>query len=297
MNARRSGGGGPSRGNNNRKGGRGRRPNSERGSTPNRPGGDRRPGSSKGAGRKGLGGDHVEGRHAVRELLLAGRRPVREILLAAGLDPAPILDDIVDLADETRTPIREIGRGKFDLETRTEGSQGIIARAAPIEEVELDDLLSAPDGIVPFLLALDGVTDPGNVGALLRTAECAGVTGVVFPRHRAAHITPTVTKTAQGAVEHLPMTIVGGLPAALTQMVSAGIWTVGLDGAAEQDLFDLNLKGEPVCLVVGAEGKGLSRLVRERVDAAAALPLKGVVGSLNVSAAGAVAMYEVSRHR
>jgi 23S rRNA (guanosine2251-2'-O)-methyltransferase len=233
----------------------------------------------------------------VRELLLAGRRPVREILLATGLDAAAILDDIVDLADETRTPIREIARSKFDVEARTEGSQGIIARAAPIEEVELDEVLSPPPGMVPFLLALDGVTDPGNVGALLRTAECAGVTGVVFPRHRAAHITPTVTKTAQGAIEHLPMTIVGGLPAALSQMVSAGIWTVGLDGAADQNLFDLDLGGEPVCLVVGAEGKGLSRLVRERVDVAAALPLKGVVGSLNVSAAGAIAMYEVSRHR
>ncbi len=271
--------------------------NRERGATPQRS--DARQGAAqpRGGGRKGLGGDHVEGRHAVRELLLAGTRPVREVLMSAGMDEAPILHDILGLADETRTPVREIGRSKFDSIARTESSQGVIANAAPIPDVSLDDLLSPPDGGVPFLLALDGVTDPGNVGAILRTAECAGVTGVLFPKHRAAHITPTVTKNAQGAIEHLKMSVVGGLPTAIGQIKGAGIWTVGLDGAADQNLFDLKLAGEPICLVLGAEGKGLSRLVSERVDVVAALPLHGVLGSLNVGAAGAVAMYEVSRHR
>ncbi len=297
MSGRRSGQGGPNR---NRRGGKpgGRgRPGTgrqrERGSTPTRPTSSDSP---KGE-RKGLGGDHVEGRHAVRELLLAGTRPVREILMSAGMDAAPILEDIVGLADETRTPIREIGRSKFDTMARTESSQGVMANAAPVPSIGLNELIRPHNGKPPFLLALDGVTDPGNVGAILRTAECAGVTGVIFPKHRAAHLTPTVTKNAQGAIEHLRMTVVGGLPAAIAKIMEAGIWTVGLDGGADQSLFDLNLAGEPTCLVLGSEGTGLSRLVRDRVDVVAALPLQGVLGSLNVGAAGAVAMYEVSRHR
>lgn len=280
-----------------KRGGKRRTPQRERGGTPMRGGNSHGAERPRGGRRKGLGGDHIEGRHAVRELLLAGTRPVREVLLQTGLDPSPILEDIIDLCDETRTTIREVGRQKFDSETKTESSQGVLAKAAPLPATSIEDLLSPPDGRVPFLLALDGVTDPGNVGALLRTAECAGVTGVLFPRHRAAHITPTVAKTAQGAIEHLPMGIVAGLPAALQQFAAAGIWTVGLDGTADQNLFHLNLAGEPTCLVMGSEGKGLSRLVRERVDVVAALPLVGMLGSLNVSAAGAVAMYEVSRHR
>ncbi len=297
MSGRRSG----PKGQNRNRGGSGRgRPGTgrqrERGSTPTRPdGGEKSKGSSN--REKGLGGDHVEGRHAVRELLLAGTRPVREVLMSAGMDTAPILEDIVGLADETRTPLREIGRSKFDTMTRTESSQGVMANAAPVPSVGLNELIRPYDGRPPFLLALDGVTDPGNVGAILRTAECAGVTGVIFPKHRAAHLTPTVTKSAQGAIEHLRMTVVGGLPAALAKIIEAGIWTVGLDGGADQSLFDLNLAGEPTCLVLGSEGKGLSRLVRDRVDVVAALPLQGVLGSLNVGAAGAVAMYEVSRHR
>lgn len=298
MSGRRSGQAGPNRNRGGKGPSQGRgRPGTgrqrERGATPTRPDSPEQP---KGE-RKGLGGDHVEGRHAVRELLLAGTRPVREILMSGGMDAAPILEDILGLADEMRVPIREIGRSKFDTIARTESSQGVMANAAPVPSIGLNELIRPLNGKPPFLLALDGVTDPGNVGAILRTAECAGVTGVIFPKHRAAHLTPTVTKNAQGAIEHLRMTVVGGLPAALAKVIEAGIWTVGLDGSADQSLFDLNLAGEPTCLVLGSEGKGLSRLVRERADVVAALPLQGVLGSLNVGAAGAVAMYEVSRHR
>jgi 23S rRNA (guanosine2251-2'-O)-methyltransferase len=247
-------------------------------------------------GPKGLGGERVEGRQAVRELLLAGRRRAREVVLAAGMDHADILDDIVELAHELKVPVREVSRTKFDAMARTEAPQGVLAEAARLPEHDLDSLISPPEGGPPFLIALDGVTDPGNLGALLRTAECAGVTGVVLPRHRAVHITPTVTKTAAGAVEFLPMTLAGGLPATITRMQQAGVWVVGLDERGDSRLDALDLT-QPVCLVLGAEGRGLGRLVRQRCDAIAAIPLRGRLNSLNVAAAGAVACFEVARQR
>jgi 23S rRNA (guanosine2251-2'-O)-methyltransferase len=147
-------------------------------------------------------------------------------------------------------------------------------------------------------VAVDGVTDPGNLGALLRCCDGAGVGGVILPRHRAVHLTPTVAKAAAGAIEHVPIAIVGGLPTAITQMREAGIWVVGLDDAAERTLFDLgDLATEGICLVLGAEGAGLSRLVRERCDLVVSIPMRGRLSSLNVSAAAALATYEVARHR
>jgi 23S rRNA (guanosine2251-2'-O)-methyltransferase len=245
-----------------------------------------------------LGGDQVEGRHAVRELLLAGTRRTREVVLAGDLDPAPILDEIIDLADEAKVTITEISRAKFESMTRTEGSQGVLALAQPLRPTALDGLLEPGfDGTKPFLVLLDGITDPGNLGAILRTAECAGVTGIVLPRHRAAHITPTVAKSAAGAVEHLPMALVAGLPAAMKTLKAAGVWTVGLDAGGDRPIHDLPVADEPVALVLGAEGPGLSRLVRERCDTIASIPLLGVLDSLNVSAAAAVACFEVARRR
>ena len=229
---------------------------------------------------------------------MAGTRRTREVVLASDLDSAPILDDIIDLADELKVTIREVARSKFESMTRTEGAQGVLAMAQPLRPPPFDDLLSAErDGTPPFLLLLDGITDPHNLGAILRTAECAGVTGIVLPRHRAAHITPTVTKTAAGAVEHLRMAVVGGLPAAMKTLSSRGIWTVGLDAGGDRSLFDLPIAKEPVALVLGAEGSGLSRLVRERCDTVASIPLNGVLDSLNVSNAAAVGCYEINRRR
>jgi 23S rRNA (guanosine2251-2'-O)-methyltransferase len=147
-------------------------------------------------------------------------------------------------------------------------------------------------------VAVDGVTDPGNLGAILRCCEGAGVQGVVLPRHRAVHVTPTVAKAAAGAVEHVPMAMVGGLPSALTTMKDNGIWIVGLDDAADRDLFELgDLARDAICIVMGAEGAGLSRLVRERCDLVVSIPMLGRLSSLNVSAAAALAMYEVTRAR
>lgn len=248
---------------------------------------------------RGLGGDQVEGRQAVRELLLAGRRRVREILVAAEQEDNEVLSDIVELAVDLKVPVREVTRSKLFSVARTESPQGVVARVAELDDHGLAELArrKGPQGQPPFLLAVDGVTDPGNLGALLRTAECAGVTGVVLPKHRAVHITPTVTKAAAGAVEYLPMCLVGGLPAAIGELRDAGVWVIGLDMGGDMTLFDLEVADQPVCLVVGAEGKGLSRLVRQRCDAVAAIPLLGELASLNVAAAGALACYEVARRR
>lgn len=244
-----------------------------------------------------VGGDQVEGRQAVRELLLAGRRRVRELLVSADVDAADILDEIIELADEAHVPIREIGRGALAGRARTENPQGIVARAEPIRPVELATLTSGADGGVPFLLASDGITDPHNLGALLRSAEAAGVTGVVLPRHRAARVTATVTKAAAGAVEYLRFALVGGMPTAIRDLSAAGVRTVGLDMTGPATLWDLEHLHEPVAVVVGAEGRGLSRLVRERCDQIARIPLAGRIDSLNASVAGALACYEVARAR
>jgi 23S rRNA (guanosine2251-2'-O)-methyltransferase len=235
-------------------------------------------------------------------LLLAGRRRTYEVLLADDLDHADILDDIVDLAGELRVPVRRVSRRQLDDTSHTDAAQGVVARAGELPDAHLDDLCHPParaDGAptVPFLLAVDGVTDPGNLGAMLRTAEGAGVTGVLLPRHRSVHVTPTVTKAAAGAVEHVPIALVGGLPTAISELREAGIWVVGLDADAETSLFDLPIATEPVCLVVGAEGAGLSRLVRQRCDVVASIPLRGHLGSLNVSVSAAIACYEIVRRR
>lgn len=238
----------------------------------------------------------------MRELLLAGRRKVYEILLSAEVDRSDIVGDIVDLAAELRVPVTEISRTKLDAASRTDAPQGVIARAGELPDSTLEDLCApaAEDGgaaVPPFLLAVDGVTDPGNLGALLRIAECAGVTGVVLPKHRAVHVTPTVTKAAAGAIEYLPMALVGGLPTAIESMKAAGVWVVGLDAGGDTPVHDLTVAGDGVCLVLGAEGKGLSRLVRQRCDLIASIPLHGRLASLNVASAGAVACYEIARRR
>jgi 23S rRNA (guanosine2251-2'-O)-methyltransferase len=235
----------------------------------------------------------------VRELLLAGRRRVREVLVAAGDDgrlDGP-LADLVELAADLRVPVRRVSRTKLAGEARTDAPQGVVAHADALPEADADELAAHRTGRAPFLLAVDGVTDPGNLGALLRSAECNGVTGVLLPRHRAVHVTPAVTKAAAGAVEHLPMAIVAGLPAALERLKAKGLWIIGLDGAGDTPVHDLAVAADPVVLVLGAEGSGLSRLVRQRCDVVAAIPLRGQLAALNVAAAGAIATYEVARRR
>jgi 23S rRNA (guanosine2251-2'-O)-methyltransferase len=248
-------------------------------------------------GPRGLGGEQVEGRQAVAELLAAGRRKVLDVWVDADAPPAPVLARIADLADEAAVPLRRVSGARLAAEARTDAPQGVLAHARPLPEADLDELCRSTHPSRPFLLALDGVTDPQNLGGLLRTAEGAGVTGAVLPRHRAVHVTPAVTKAAAGAIEHVPLALVGGLPAALSRVRDAGVWVVGLDPGAGESLYDLTVADEAVVVVLGAEGRGLSRLVRERCDVLVGIPLRGRIPSLNVAAAGALALFEVSRRR
>ncbi|HVA06179.1 MAG TPA: 23S rRNA (guanosine(2251)-2'-O)-methyltransferase RlmB [Acidimicrobiales bacterium] len=276
---------------------RGRRPE---GRPDRRP--DRRPGPparhARPAEQSELGGDQVEGRRAVLELLSVGRRTVRKVLLAEDQDPSPQLDRIEELAARLRVPVETVPRARLDAQARTDAPQGVVALARPIEAVPLE-LLCSPGrgGVAPFLLVAAGITDPRNLGALLRSAEGAGVTGVVLPRHRSARLSPTVTKTASGAIEHLAFAVVGGIPAALSAMSDFGVWSVGLAGESDKSLYDLPLGEGPVAIVVGSEEKGLAPLVRRRCDAVVAIPQRGSLPSLNVGVAGAVAAFEVARQR
>ncbi|HWH34419.1 MAG TPA: 23S rRNA (guanosine(2251)-2'-O)-methyltransferase RlmB, partial [Acidimicrobiales bacterium] len=256
-----------------------------------------RPRAGGSGGPRSLGGEQVEGRHAVRQLLVAGRRRVRDVWVLDSTADAPMVAHILELAAEAGVRVRRVGADELAAEARSEAPQGILAHAAPLPEAELDEVLAPGGGRPPFLVVLDGVTDPQNLGALLRSAEGAGATGVVLPRHRAVHVTPTVAKAAAGAVEHLPLALVAGLPAALTRMAKAGVWVVGLDSGGDTSIFDVALGAEPVALVLGAEGRGLSRLVSERCDVLASIPLRGVLPSLNVASAGAIACFAVARHR
>ena len=239
----------------------------------------------------------MEGRQAVRELLLAGVRPTHEVVIAAGQNHSGALAQIMELAAELRVPVKELAKGKFESMAVTEAPQGVIARAAPLRDHDLDELARPKDGRPPFLLVLDGVTDPGNVGAALRTAECAGITGAVLGRHRSAHITPAAAKAAAGAVEHVPMALVPGIPNALARLAELGVWTVGLDVAAPTTVYELSVAVEAVALVVGSEGRGLSRLARQRCDVVVNIPLSGSLSSLNAAAAVAIGCFEVARHR
>lgn len=257
------------------------------------------PGSSRGRSGRGLGGDQVEGRRAVHELLAARRRRVRDVWVVEGADPSPVLEAIVELATSRRVPVRWTGRRQMDQEARTDSHQGVLAHAEPLPEADLEQLARGTPGRPgpPFLVVLEGVTDPHNVGAVMRSAECAGATGVVLARHHAVHVTATVAKAAAGAIEHLPVALVPGIPGALATLARAGVWTVGLDAEATAPLFGLELADRPVALVLGAEDRGLSRLARSRCDLLVAIPRRGSLGSLNVSAAAAVACYEVARRR
>ena len=240
----------------------------------------------------GLGGEQIEGRQPVREALRARRRKVSEIFMAGELEPAPVLDEIMELARRAGVPVRMTPR--LDALAKTDAAQGVVARAEPLPMAVDDDLLANP---AAFLLALEGVTDPRNLGAVLRSAEAAGVTGLFLPRRRAVHVTAAVTKAAAGAVEHVPIALVPGIPATLERAARAGVWTIGLDERGDTSLFDLDFGPEPITIVVGAEGSGLTRLARQRCDVVVRIPMLGRLESLNVAAAATLACFEVARRR
>ncbi|MCU4186965.1 23S rRNA (guanosine(2251)-2'-O)-methyltransferase RlmB [Acidiferrimicrobium sp. IK] len=243
----------------------------------------------------GLGGDQVEGRQAVRELLLAGRRRVHQVLVAES-DDGP-LGALAELARARAIPVHAVGRGRIDALAATDAPQGVVANADPLVAVDLDELIQPPGEAAAMLVVLDEVTDPHNLGAVMRSALSAGATGVVLGRHRSARLTPSALKAAAGAAEYLPVALVTGIPAALRTLSEAGVWTVGLDADGPTSLWELPVASEAVAIVLGAEGRGLSRLARERCEVVARVPMLGPLDSLNVSATAALACFEVARRR
>jgi 23S rRNA (guanosine2251-2'-O)-methyltransferase len=242
--------------------------------------------------RGGLGGEVVPGWRAVRELLVARRRKVKKLLVDRDREPPD--EDVLDLAADAGVRREFVEDARIARESRIETHQGVVALAAPVPAAPLDELTTRSQ---PFLVAVDGVTDPQNLGAILRTAEVAGATGAVLPRHRSALLSPAAVKAAAGAVEHLPMALVGGIAGALEQLARAQVWSVGLDAEGATPVRALELADAPIVLVLGAEGRGLSRLVRERCDVLASIPVHGKLDSLNVAAAAAVACFEVAARR
>lgn len=235
----------------------------------------------------GLGGDQIEGRRAVTELLKAGKRRVRVVYMSS----ASVDEELAALAGAA---LKLTSPERIENLARSDVHQGVIAQAAPLKPADLDKLLAADDA---FLVALDGVTDPRNLGAILRSAETAGATGVLLPRHRSAHITPVAAKAAAGAIEYLPIALVGGIPNALERAQRAGVWCVGLDERGDRGLTEMDLADQRIVVVFGAEGKGLARLTRDRCDMLVRIPMKGHVASLNVAAAATLACHEVARRR
>jgi 23S rRNA (guanosine2251-2'-O)-methyltransferase len=242
-------------------------------------------------GRDDLGGDQVEGRRAVRELLRAGRRRVRTVWLSADAERDALLDEIAELAGPA---LRVAPQERVAAVARTDAHQGVVANAEPLPPADLDELL---DDDTAFLVALDGVTDPRNLGAVLRVAETAGATGLVLPRHRSARITPTVAKAAAGAIEYVPVALVSGIPAALERASRVGVWSVAVDEHADQGVEALTVADQRVMVVFGAEGHGLARLTRERCDVAVRIPMHGILESLNVAAAAAVVCHAIAQRR
>ena len=236
----------------------------------------------------------VYGRNPVREALLAGS-PVRRLLVADGVQQDERLAQILLLAGEHDVEVETADRRRLDDIAHTQTHQGVVAYVGRRRYLELDDLLStASDDAV--LVVLDGIQDPQNLGGIVRTAEAAGVTGVVFPRHRAAEVTPAVAKASAGAVEHMRLVQVAGVPQALERLKAAGFWVVGLAAEAETLYNRARLTGR-VAVIIGAEGEGLHRLASERCDQLVRLPMLGHVTSLNAGAAAAIVIYEVLRQR
>ena len=214
--------------------------------------------------------------------------------MSSDLDADPLVDEIVALASKAQVRVEYVTGLELEDMAQTSAPQGVIARAMPVIEADVDKLLAHPRA---FIVALDGVTDPGNLGAVIRTAETAGATGIVLPRHRAAGLSPAAVKAASGAIEYLSIALVAGIPTFLDRATRAGLWTVGLDERGTTSVFDLTVGEGPVVLVLGAEGRGLSRLARDRCEVVAGIPMNGALDSLNVSAAAAVACFEITRRR
>ena len=239
------------------------------------------------------------GRQPIRETLRAGRRQVFKILMAKEIRQRPIVKQILSLADRASVPVQMVDRRDMDRLGGEANHQGLAAEVSGYPYVELDDLLemATQSGEPPFLLFLDHIQDPQNLGSLLRTAEAVGVHGVIIPHRRAAGVTPAAVRASAGAAEHVLVARVPNLVRAMKSLQTKGVWLAGLEAEAQSDPHTKADLAGAVGLVVGSEGQGLARLVRETCDFLIRLPMRGQVESLNAAVAGAIALYEVRRQR
>jgi 23S rRNA (guanosine2251-2'-O)-methyltransferase len=239
----------------------------------------------------------VEGRRAVLEALRSTSR-LERILLQEDIEHGPQIRSIVEGAQERKVPIETVGRRAMDRESNTNKHQGVIALAPDPDYVALDQLLLHATGgeEAALLVVLDGVEDPQNLGAIARSVDGAGGHGLVIPERRAAGVSPGAIRASAGALQHVPVSRVVNLSRALDEIKAAGVWTVGLDGDTDQNYTDIDMTG-PVALIIGSEGDGMSRIIREKCDFLASLPLKGQIESLNASVTAGIMLYEALRQR
>ena len=237
----------------------------------------------------------VYGKNPVTELLKSGSG-VDTVLIAEGMAPA-VAAYYTAMAKEAGATVKRVHPNKLRLMTGTESHQGVAAFASEIEYATVEDLLAAAKakGEAPFLVLSDGIEDPHNLGAIIRTANLAGAHGVIIPKRRAVGLTAVVAKTSAGALNYTPVAKVTNLAATIEELKEKGLWFVCADMGGES-MYRLNLKG-PIGLVIGNEGEGVSRLVREKCDMIASIPMKGDIDSLNASVATGVLAYEIVRQR
>ena len=238
----------------------------------------------------------IEGRNAVIEALRAGEA-IDKIFLAKG-ETDKTLGHIASKARAAGVVVVEADRRKLDAMSRTHSHQGVIALAAVREYATVESILraAADRGEPPLLVVCDEISDPHNLGAIIRTAECAGAHGVVIPKRRSAGLTAVVAKTSAGAVAHLPVARVPNVAALLKELKEQGVWIFGTAADGNTSLYEADLKG-PAAIVIGSEGEGMTRLVTENCDFLVSIPMRGKLSSLNASAAAAILLYEAVRQR
>ncbi len=251
-------------------------------------------------------GEMLEGRNPVIEALRSGR-PLVKIMLAKGVEPA-FSATVRSLAREAGVPVVEADRARLDALCGGRNHQGVVAVGAAARYCEVDDLLemaatggafgpgAAGRGGAPLVVVLDGIEDPRNLGAIMRTCDAVGATGVIVPKRRACGLTGVVARASAGAVEYVPCARAANLAREVGRLKENGFWVFGADAGARRTIYEVDFTG-PVALVVGSEGRGISRLLAEKCDFLVRIPTKGRVSSLNASVAAAVIMFEVLRQR
>ncbi|WP_145030016.1 23S rRNA (guanosine(2251)-2'-O)-methyltransferase RlmB [Paenibacillus sp. Y412MC10] len=239
----------------------------------------------------------IAGKHSVTEALRSGRT-INKIWIAENAQKH-LTQPIIFEAKKLGVVIQQVDKRKLDQMAPGMQHQGVVAQAAPYAYAEVEDILQAAEakGEAPFILLLDEIEDPHNLGSILRTADCTGVHGVIVPKRRSAQVTATVSKTSAGAAEYVPVARVTNLGQTIEELKERGIWVVGTDVSASSEMYDTNVFDGPLAVVIGNEGKGMGRLIREKCDVLVKLPMKGQINSLNASVAAGVVMYEVLRRR